>query len=113
MPANTDPITIDDNNDIPWNNEVKYLVITMDEGLTWKKHIHMVRGNAKAITMKLYPLVGRRTLIQPQTKLTLIKTIMRTQLIYGSAAWRHAAKSYLKKLKSIGNVFLRAVTNTL
>lgn len=71
----------------------------MDRGITWKSYIHATWTTANRIMGKLYPLVGRRSLMALRSKLVLLKTVLRIQLTYYSAACGHAA--YVKALESI------------
>jgi len=40
--------------DIEWRNEATYLVVKMDQKLTWGSHIKYARQKARATRTKLY-----------------------------------------------------------
>ena len=80
-----DNIEIDEH-EIPWSNSVKYLGLKMDKQLTWRSHIEKTLNRVRGTMKKLYPLTNRKSKMSLKNKLTLIKTIMRPALMYGSTA---------------------------
>ena len=80
-----DNIEIDEH-EIPWSNLVKYLGLEMDKQLTWRSHIEKTLNKVRGKMKKLYPLTNRKSKMSLKNKLTLIKTIMRPALMYGSTA---------------------------
>ncbi|KAJ8980948.1 hypothetical protein NQ317_001211 [Molorchus minor] len=96
---------------ISWTDTVKYLGVTMDRSLTWRKHIESTVAKGKACFHKLYPMIGRHSQLDLCNKLLLIRQVIQSQLTYAATAWGYAANSYQKRLQSVENVALRCAVN--
>jgi len=95
-------LTINEDN-IPWDTEVKYLGVTIDHRLTQQK--------AKAARAKLTPLIGGYSRLRIRQKLTLIKTIVVPILTYAWIIWGYTCKTNRKKIQSQENICLRRAVN--
>lgn len=104
------PFTIN-NSEIEWRNDVKYLGITIDHKLTWKKHIERTRNKALKTFIKLYPLFAEDSRLNYKNKLTIYKLYILPIIMYGATAWGHAAETHLQQLQRLQNKILRRCTN--
>ncbi|KFM76444.1 putative RNA-directed DNA polymerase from transposon X-element, partial [Stegodyphus mimosarum] len=96
---------------IPTSNSYKYLGVFIDSQLTFKEHINYVTNKANAAFMALYPLLGRKSKLQLNTKRTLYLTLIRPILLYAVPTWATACKTARNKLSVLQNKILRAITN--
>jgi len=103
-------LSIDDT-DVPWVPSVKYLGFTLDKGLTWKDHMIALRNKTRQAMSRLFPLIGRKSVMNLRTKLRLIQAVARSQLTYGCAVWGYAAKTHVKRLATTENKLIRAAAN--
>ena len=61
--------------DIPWSNNVRYLIVFLDRTLTFNTHIvHIITKFNLAIKM-LYPLINRKSELNTSNKITIVKTV--------------------------------------
>lgn len=96
-----------DGNEVEWQKEAKYLGVIMDTGLTWKQHVKYAVDKTNKAMNRLYPIIGRRSRMDINTKLRIIKAVARPQLTYGSVAWGYAAKNHIKRIQSTEDKYLR------
>jgi hypothetical protein len=88
-------------------DHVKYLGVTFDKRLTWRKHIeNTVRKDYLALS-SLYPLICPRHGLDNKLKATLFKTCVRPVLTYAAAMWGYAAPTHIQKLQRVQNKFVR------
>ena len=72
----------------------KYLDVTMNTRLSWKKHVHGICGKANQTRQFLQRnLVARR----PETKLQCYKTFIRAIVEYSSSVWDPVGNNQLTK----------------
>ncbi|GFX34184.1 uncharacterized protein TNCV_2893911 [Trichonephila clavipes] len=58
---------------------------------------------------KLYPLIGRGTLLSIENKVLLYTAVMRPILAYASPVWDHAAKTNINILDTLQNSLIRMI----
>lgn len=96
---------------IPWKNDVKYLGVTLDRRLNFKRHIRIVSGRARYYLRRLDSLLGRRSKMSLRNKTTLYKACIRPVMTYASPVFAHIPKRALYPLQVVQNMFLRRATN--
>lgn len=99
------------NNNIAWKNDIKYLGIHFDKRLNFKKHISQIISKTKRIKAALYPLLNTKSKLNSFNKLTIYKSIIRSNLTHGAPTWITADKNSLKRLDRIQNITLRQIIN--
>ena len=67
--------------------------MTLDSRLTWKQNIIDKSKQLKAKLKKFYWLIGRRSNLITQSKITLYKTIIKPVWTYGIQLWGTASNS--------------------
>lgn len=102
------PVTIN-NTAIPQLNEAKYLGMHMDRRLTWKTHILKKRKEMDLKVKQMYWLLGRRSLLAPENKILLYKTIIKPIWTYGIELWGCSSSSNVDILQRFQSKTLRAI----
>lgn len=95
--------------DIPWSPTVGYLGVTLDRTLTFGCHVTNCIQKCDKLTKSLYPLVKRRSRLDPSIKLLLYKTVFRPTVAYGFPAWYDCAQSHRKKIQTKQNRLLKMI----
>lgn len=90
-------------------DEVKYLGVYLDKGLTFKTHIENRKTTAHRAINVLYPLIGPRSSLQLDQKLMIYNTTLKPLLLYACPAWSSAANSSIEHLQRIQNRVLRII----
>ncbi|GBL84370.1 RNA-directed DNA polymerase from mobile element jockey [Araneus ventricosus] len=96
---------------IPWKNEVKYLGVTLDRGLTFKSHIDRIREKFNDSFRRQYSLICRNSKLSLNNKLLIYLAYLRPILAYASPVWACTAKTHLHKLEVLENKTIRMITN--
>ncbi|GBN95719.1 RNA-directed DNA polymerase from mobile element jockey [Araneus ventricosus] len=94
---------------IPWCNETKYLGITLDRKLTYKKHITNVTKKFKKARMALHPLIGGNSRLSLGNRLLLYKSLLRPLISYASPVWGAAANMHFIGLERLQNMAVRQI----
>lgn len=98
--------------EIPVQNSVKYLGITLDKKITFKEHIYNICEKAIKCGRSLYPLLHKKSTLNYKNKMLLYKMCIRPILTYGSQVWySKAANTHKKKLQIIQNKNLKIIFN--
>lgn len=97
--------------EVPWSPNVGYLGVTLDEKLTFGCHVSSCIRKCDKLTRILYPLVNRRSRLDPGIKLLLYKTVFRPTVTYGFPAWSDCARSHRKKIQVKQNRLLKMILN--
>lgn len=97
---------------IPHVDQAKYLGVYLDFKLTFKHHITKKVESATRAKKALYPLIGRRSHLSLENKLTLYKQILQPQILYASEVFSGAAKCHIERLQVYQNSCLRLITNS-
>ena len=85
--------------------------MTLDRGLTWKQHIVDKSKQLRDKLKKFYWLIGRRSNLSTQNKITLYKTVIKTVCTYGIQLWGTASNSNIEILQRFQSKTLRSVIN--
>jgi hypothetical protein len=98
------------NEDIGWQDEVKYLGFLLDKKLLLKKHIDYSINKASNAIRTLYPLINRKSKLSLKNKTLLYSSCIRSLLTYGSPILSNfSCKTNNKKLQIIQNKCLKLV----
>ena len=96
---------------IPSKDSVKYLGMTLDRRLTWKKHISEKSKQLKEKLRKFYWLTDRRSKLNIQNKITLYKAVIKPVWSYGIQLWGTASNSNIEILQRFQSKTLRSLLN--
>jgi hypothetical protein len=97
------------NAEVNWDENLKYLGVYLDKGLTFNKHIDYVVGKANIAIKTLYPLLARKSTLHVENKLLVYKLAIRPILTYGMPAMEGIAKTHIKKLQVLQNKTLKMI----
>lgn len=98
--------------DIPWSSSLKYLGVHFQKNATFKIHFENSLSKIEKTTKILYPLIGRKSKLNLNSKLLLFKTVFRPILSYAAPVWRNAPKTHLKRLQVSQNKLLKLCLKT-
>ena len=91
---------------------VKYLGVTLDTRLTFKKHLDKTLTTANGTLRQLYALMAKDNGLSTDNKLTIYRTIIRPILTYAAPVWCGVSKSNFTRLERFQNKCLRLITNS-
>lgn len=106
----TDEVNILDTT-IPWKSELKYLGLTLDKTLTFKKQTDLAAEKALKYMGMLYPLLNRKSKLNKFNKLLIYKIVFQSILLYGCPVWGSCAQCHLNKLQLVQNKCLKIILN--
>jgi len=95
--------------DLEWKSHVKYLGVTLDSKLLYRRNIENNIKKAKKSISILYPLLKKHSSLNEKTKLVLFKSYLLPILTYACPVWINAAKTHLNKVQIMQNKILRMV----
>jgi hypothetical protein len=88
---------------IEWVDTARYLGVTLDSHLTWRRRIVQVRKKASQRLGVLGSLLNRNGVL-------LYKQLIRPMMDYACPIWRCAARSYFEQLQALQSKCLRIAT---
>lgn len=94
---------------IEYSNSVTYLGVCLDRKLNFKEHIATLRNKANRSIAALYPIIGRRSILDQRNKLLVYKSVIRPILTYASIIWKAAAQSNRKQIQILQNKCLKII----
>lgn len=92
---------------IEWSSEAKYLGVVLDKRLTLAKHVEYVIQKAQVTIRKLYPLLCRKSKLNPTNKLLLYKSCIRPVFMYAAPLLENMAHANILKLQRLQNKTLK------
>ena len=97
---------------LPWSKDAKYLGITIDHKLTFRKHIQNRVAAAKRKLMILRQALGNVWGPSPAITKWAYTGVVRPSLTYGSVVWAHKAKTppMVRKLNSLQRIALNMIS---
>ena len=100
------------NVDIEYSKYVKYLGITLDSKLSWKKHINNTVNKAKMHLVTFNKALNKINNFSPLSSKLIYNTFIKTALTYGSYAWGHAIhkKHINNQLNKVNRLALLLIT---
>lgn len=96
---------------LPWNNNTKYLGVTLDAELLYHSHILTNIKKAKQLFGCLYPLLNRKSKLSLTNKLHILKVIIYPAVTYGAEVWGLHPSTQKLKLQSALNKIVRITAN--
>lgn len=96
--------------EIEWQDDVKYLGVTLDKRLTWSKHVENSVQKAKSKQKLLSPLLNPSCKLNISLKLKIYKSLIQPILTYAPSPWCFAADTHLNKLEVTQNKIMRLIT---
>ncbi len=94
---------------IELKTSVKYLGVIIDHKLNFGSHIDVARTNALNCLKAIYPLLGRKSSLSTDNKLTLYKVVILPKITYGSPVWSGTSVSNIAKLQLTQNKILKCI----
>ena len=85
--------------------------MTLDRRLTWKQHILDKSKQLRDKLKKFYWLIGRRSNLSTQKKITLYKTVIKPVWTCGIQLWGAASNSNIEILQRFRSKTLRSLIN--
>jgi len=96
---------------LPTADYVRYLGLYIDRRLTWNPHTRLKRLDIRRRFSLLYRLIGRKSCLSLNNKLTIYKSILRPMWTYGLELWSSTKPSNLKRIQSLQSRILRTIVN--
>lgn len=94
---------------IPHADSAKYLGMHLDRKLTWQKHIWSKRKQLDLKLRNMYWLIGEKSQLSHESKVTIYKTILKPVWTYGIELWGTAANSNIEILERFQTKALRSM----
>jgi ribonuclease HI len=93
-------------------SEFKYLGVTLDKKLDWKKHTENAIARAKKALWASRAMVARNWGLSPKVMMWIYKQIVLPRLTYGCIVWWHRGrlKGEINKLENVQRIALMMVT---
>lgn len=108
QPTETNKIKIN-GIEIDETTEVKYLGVTLDKRLTFRKHIRETRKKAAAARQLILPYINFHTPMPKKLKLQIYKTYVASILTYASPVWSSASTTNRRYLQVAETTCLRKI----
>ena len=105
------PLVSINNITVPNKDTVRYLGMTLDRRLTWKRHFVDKSKQLRDKLKKFYWLIGRRSKLNIQNKITLYKAVIKPVCTYGIQLWGTASNSNIEILQRFQSKTLRSLIN--
>lgn len=97
------------NEEVPQEDNAKYLGIHLDRRLTWKKHIWTKRKQLDCKLRCMYWLIGRKSQLTDTSKMAIYKTILKPIWTYGIQLWGSASHSNIEILERFQSKTMRTM----
>ena len=98
-----------DNTKLGRVTKTKFLVVIIDENLTWKNHIE---GITKTISRNIGMINKLKFFVPEQILRTQYCTLVLPYINYGILIWGQACKTYLEKIYKLQKWVLRIISNS-
>lgn len=100
-----------ENNEIQWQDKVKYLGLVFDKKCNYSLHVDHAINRANVAFRMLYPLLNRKSKLCIRHKKIIYTGVIRPILTYGCPVWSSCANSHKNKLQIIQNKNLKVIYN--
>lgn len=105
----TTPPVLLNNSPLRQVDDIKYLGMHLDKGLTWKTHVWKKRKQLGLKMRKHYWLIGRRSKLSLSNKMLVYKAVIKPIWTYGLQLWGAAANSTIQCIERFQNKTLRVI----
>lgn len=99
------------NHELTWQQSAKYLGVTLDQKLTFKRHIENSIEKSGKVVKILYSLLSRKSKLEAVNKVLLYKTSIRPIMLYASTAWNNCAETHIRRIQVFQNRILKMCHN--
>lgn len=99
------------NTEIVWNEEIKYLGITLDSKLIFRNHVSHTIKKCNKFICSLYSLLNKKSVLSKCKKILLYKNIVQQVILYGCPNWGACAECYYKTMQIKQNKILKMIMN--
>ena len=90
------------------STEIKFLGLTLDENLTWNKHITDISNKLKSLFHIFYNI---RDFISEQDIKTIYYSLIYSRIKYGINVYGQAAKTKMKQIQTLQNQLLKVLSS--
>lgn len=94
---------------IPYKPHITYLGVTVDNKLSFGPHISAIKAKVSNCIKAVYPLIGKKSKLNTNKKMTIFKTIIRPIILYASPVWLNAAHTHIRHLQIAQNKCLKII----
>ena len=101
------------NQQIPQEKQTKFLGVTFDQNFNWNEHINNLLANCNRDLNIIRILSNTRWGSNKEMLLILYKSLIKSNLLYGSEAWSDTSATNKNKLKTIQSKAFRYITGAL
>jgi hypothetical protein len=98
--------------EIPWTRTVKYLGLHLTSTLNFNLHTKNLAQKALGTLITIFPLLGRKSILEMDIKIQLYKAIIRSTMSYAAPVWCGISDSTYRTLQVVQNKCLRVITNS-
>lgn len=96
---------------VPYENEAKYLGLTLDAKLRWKAHVKKKRTELGLKYKQYYWLLRRNSQLSLRNKVLIYNQILKPIWLYGIQLWGCTKDSNIKIIQTFQNKVLRNMVN--
>ena len=100
-----------DGKDIKFQQEVRYLGVTLDSKLYWNKHIDEKIKTAKRFLTQVAIITRNNWGPKPKLMRWAYTAVVRPMLCYGAMIWGHEAQTRAKKLRRLNRMAMNTFAN--
>lgn len=99
------------NNQIKWENNIKYLGVEFNKNLKYNLHIAKSLTKIDNIIKLVYPLICRRSLLDIKSKLLLYKAYIRPIMLYSCPILNDVSNTMINKYQIKQNKLIKMIYN--
>lgn len=96
---------------VPYQNEAKYLGMTLDTKLRWKEHVKKKRSELNLKYRQFSWLIGRNSKLSIDNKILLYNQILKPVWLYGIQLWGCTKDCNINPIQTFQNKVLRNIVN--
>jgi hypothetical protein len=97
--------------DIPQKTSARYLGLHLDNKLTWRNHIIKKRKQVDLKAKEINWLLGRKSYLSIENKLTIYKAVLKPVWMYGCELWGCASRTNIQIIQRSQSKILREIAD--
>lgn len=97
--------------EVEWETKVRYLGVILDRKLLFNDHVSYIVNKINTTTRILYPFINRKSELNIENKLLILKVIFHAILFYAAPAWHDTSDCHLRRLQVCQNKLLKMFYN--